>query len=73
MKSHEDRITEFLYILMRDQVPCGTVRQILRDMEKSIAQDMMYTNTYLAKMSEEYAKNLLNNEPIKYIEALEYE
>lgn len=45
------RLVSFLYELMRDHLPCGTVEHILGN---SIAQPVAYTNGYLVR----YAKNI---------------
>jgi len=49
-------LVSFLYELMRDHVPPGTVEQILMN---TTDPDVTYTNGYLARYAENVAKELL--------------
>lgn len=49
------RLVAFLYTLMRDEVPPGTVERIVRD---SRDPDCQYTNGWLAKYAEDLANRL---------------
>ena len=46
-------MTIFLYLLMRDHLPCGTVAAILQSMKD--IQSAQFTNIYLEDMAEDYA------------------
>jgi len=56
----EERVTAFLYILMRDHLPTGTVRGIVQE-----AEDMQgkprFTNEGLAMCSRQYSGKLLSD------------
>jgi len=51
----ECRLTSFLYTLMRDHLPPGTVEELVRG---SNDPDVAYTNGWLAKYAEDLAKRL---------------
>ena len=56
-KQTHDPLVEFLYILMRDEVPCGIVESKASEAinsQKSSPDGVMFTNGWLA----EYAKDL---------------
>lgn len=48
----ENRLTCLLYLLMRDQVPCGVVERIVQTVENN--DDFQFSNGWLAH----YAKDL---------------
>lgn len=50
-----DRLTSFLYELMRDHLPAGIVEKLVRDASEP---DVAYTNGWLAKYAEDLAKRL---------------
>ena len=50
-----DPFVSFLYSLMRDELPAGTVEQMARDVCLARNQDVIFTNGYLAQ----YAQNLV--------------
>jgi hypothetical protein len=50
-----DRLTSFLYELMRDHLPLGVVEKLVCD---SMESDVAYTNGWLAKYAEDLAKRL---------------
>lgn len=54
--SFEGRITSFLYVLMRDHLPAGTLEEIVRDSEK--CDEFEYTNGWLAQYANNLAKRL---------------
>jgi len=50
-----DRLTSFLYELMRDHLDAGTVEKLVRDSQDP---DVAYTNGWLAQYAEDLAKRL---------------
>jgi hypothetical protein len=50
-----DRLTSFLYDLIRDHLDAGTVEKLVRDAQEP---DVAYTNGWLAKYAEDLAKRL---------------
>jgi hypothetical protein len=54
----EDTLIHFLYLLMRDKVPCGTVEELVMDVEEAYNKGPVkfLTNGWLAL----YAENLAN-------------
>lgn len=56
----DDRLTSFLYELMRDHVPPGIVMELVNS---STGETIQYTNGYLAKMAQHFADRLRNNRP----------
>lgn len=50
-----DRLTSFLYELMRDHLPLGVVEKLVRD---SLEPDAAYTNGWLAKYAKDLADRL---------------
>ncbi|HEY5268258.1 MAG TPA: hypothetical protein VII94_03940 [Candidatus Saccharimonadales bacterium] len=50
-----DRLTSFLYDLLRDHLPVATVEKLVRDAQEP---DCAYTNGWLAKYAEDLAKRL---------------
>lgn len=52
----DSRLVSFLYELMRDHVPVGTVEFIVRSSENG--QPTTYTNGWLAKYAEDLANRL---------------
>ena len=63
--SPQDKLTTVFYLLMRDSVPTGALRKVLKEIENHTGRQV-YTNKYLAKMATEYAANLINGDPITY-------
>lgn len=52
-----DELVAFLYVLMRDHLPCGQVEQIIQDNILAQKEEKItFSNGYLAN----YAKNLAN-------------
>lgn len=49
-----NRVTCFLYLLMRDKLPCGTVEAIMEQVEMNPYMETNFTNGWLA----EYAISL---------------
>jgi hypothetical protein len=54
----EDRLVSFLYELMRDHLPVGTVEDVLRN---SMMKETQFTNGYLAKYAEDIAARMREN------------
>lgn len=55
-----DWLTGFLYLLMRDAVPCGEVEAIVQELEEDDAERglVVYTNGHLARYAHELAGRL---------------
>jgi hypothetical protein len=59
-RTHVDRLTHFLYILMRDEIPSGAVRKIQRDhMDKAGDRMPLYSEAGLAMVARSAAAELL--------------
>lgn len=57
-------LVSFLYELMRDHVPCGTVEKLVKDANPYNA-NIEFSNGYLAQYAEDLANRLINNEKLK--------
>lgn len=53
----------FLYLLMRDHLPAGTVAGLIKNMG---ASEPEFTNRFLAEMAKAYATSILENKDIDY-------
>jgi hypothetical protein len=51
----DDKLTSFLYSLMRDHLPAGIVEQLVREITES---DTKYTNGWLANYANDLSKRL---------------
>jgi len=64
----KDKLVQFLYILMRDHLPPGTVEGIIRDHVESLphrpASEIYFTNGWLAKYAEDIRDRLTNKETL---------
>jgi len=59
---YKDKMVEFLYVLMRDYLPCGLVEEIMR---KHVTGEMTkYCNGWLADYAFYVASRLENKEKI---------
>ena len=54
----DDPIVGFLYILMRDYIPTGTIENIMIDHVEGKSKDCVYTNGWLAQYAMDVAKRL---------------
>lgn len=61
----QNKLTSFLYDLMRDYITPGVVEKIIQD---STSNEVEYTNGWLALYASDLANRLLNHEPISNIE-----
>ncbi len=52
----KDPLVAFLYILMRDHLPAGTVEELIR--QHCCSPMMLFTNGWLAKYAEDVASRL---------------
>ena len=55
--SNDSQLVCFLYLLMRDHLPTGTVEKILKDVNKP-KENVQYTNGWLAKYAQDVADEL---------------
>ena len=56
-----NKLVTFLYLLMRDELPCGVVENIVQDLENTGKDYFVLSNGYLADYAYEIAERLLNN------------
>lgn len=54
-----DKLTNFLYLLMRDELTCGFVEKLIRESEKK--KEILFTNGYLAAYAELLSERLKND------------
>lgn len=60
MNIPENRLVYFLYHLMRDELPCGTIEGIVQRLESINKEDAMkYTNIDLEVYSKKLSKRIL--------------
>lgn len=60
-----DNLQAFLYLLMRDRLPTGTVREIIKTgIFPSDGHRHVYTNGHLAAMAAEYAADIRRGRPV---------
>jgi len=55
-----NKIVTFLYLLMRDELPCGVVERIVQELENT-GKNYFFSNGYLADYAYEIAERLLTN------------
>jgi len=55
---YKDRLTCFLYLLMRDDLPAGKVEQIVREAASSKGK-CMFSNGWLAQYAHNLSKELI--------------
>lgn len=48
----------FIYNLMRDNLPCGVVEQMVMNLEENAADEYYYTNGWLAQYADNIASRL---------------
>jgi len=64
---HTDRLASFLYDLMRDHLPTGTVEKLV---QKAASAETTYTNGWLASYARDLSRRLFTEEDaIKEIQA----
>lgn|SRR5690606_32968157 len=56
----KNALVSFLYELMRDHLPCGTVEKLVND-ENPNNIDIEFSNGYLARYAEDLANRLINS------------
>ena len=50
----------FLYLMMRDEVPTGTVCKIIQDSEPEEESVTVFSNPHLAALADDYACRILD-------------
>lgn len=60
--NYKDKLTAFLYVLMRDSITPGRIEEIM--INHIDEEEQQYTNGWLAKYANDIAKRLNNNERI---------
>ena len=56
-----NKLVTFLYLLMRDELPCGVVERIVQELENTGKDYFVLSNGYLADYAYEIAERLLKN------------
>lgn len=55
------KLTAFLYIIIRDHLPSGAVANAIMYLESMIEDDVEFSNEHLKALAEDYAKRILSN------------
>lgn len=55
-----DPFVNLLYFIMRDEIPCGKIEEIVLMIENNLRVDTQYSNGYLAEYAENLVKRLKN-------------
>jgi len=58
--TQQNKLVCFLYLLMRDELPCGVVEKIIREIEQTGKQSFLFGNSYLADYASELASRLFS-------------
>jgi len=58
MMTRQANWTAFLYLLMRDEVPLGTIARIVQAVEKNSQQDFKYTNNGLHSSALDFVQRM---------------
>ena len=66
--TRQNKLECFLYLLMRDELPCGVVARIVQEIEKSGKQHFVFSNSHLANYALELASRLQISESPKDLE-----
>lgn len=56
-ESHE-RLVCFMYLLMRDELPTGTVCKMLTDIGEADGKEFTFTNPHLEALARDYANRI---------------
>lgn len=62
-----ERLQAFLYLVMRDKLPCGVVAKIVKDLEKYEGDHYVFTNKHLAAYTAELCGRLIGRQPAGYV------
>lgn len=62
----KERLTPFIYLLIRDHLPAGTVATLVKDLAGH--KQFEYSNDHLAAMAKDYAFRLLSGQNIMGVE-----
>ena len=54
----------FLYLLMRDELPCGVVARIVQEISKSGKKIFIYSNKGLAEYADEVTRELIEEKEL---------
>jgi len=58
--TYSDPLTSFLYQLMRDELPSGTVEKMVNDVASEAGKDIIFTNGWLAQYANNLAERITN-------------
>jgi len=58
MMTRQENWTMFLYFLIRDDVPVGTVTRIVREIEAIATKDVKYTNNALQAVAQDFMQRI---------------
>jgi len=56
----QSKLICFLYLLMRDELPCGVVAKIIQKIKSSKKEYFIFSNDYLAKYAKKLAEDFFN-------------
>lgn len=56
-----EKLTAFLYIIIRDHLPAGTIANAIIYLESMIEDDVEFSNENLKSLAEDYAKRIISN------------
>lgn len=62
VKNPTDKLAEFLYLLMRDELPSGNVMRVVQQLEESRGLDVRYCSHHLANHARDIAMRILGDE-----------
>lgn len=64
-EQENDQLKAFLYLMMRDHLPCGIVAEVVREVVATADDEVEYSNGPLEEMADCYAARILGwKEPI---------
>jgi len=59
--SVRERLQEFLYLMMRDEVPTGVVCKKIMEVDECDSKRPVFSNPHLAALADDYAGRLLES------------
>lgn len=60
----EDRLTRFLYLLMRDHLPTGVIAKLIEQINETGDREVIFSNKQLEAMASSYAVELIDVEAV---------
>lgn len=69
MRTPKQRLTDFLYTLLRDKLPAGEIeRLVIEHVERQGEEESIYSNPFLAGYADELATRILNGADSNYVD-----